>query len=311
MSARLSQLQNPAAIARLALTRLAQTATPPTPEHYARAYRRAAGSVGPDADTQRVEAGVAESTEALLSLIKTIRLTAADLSSGIQRFDDDVQSIFDAADASASEPVRGLIDELTESRRLLQKRLDDSRQELDATRQRLEDVTAELERSRSQARIDPLTGVVNRRGMEEIVDREISRARRTRSPLSLAILDLDNFKYVNDQHGHDAGDQALIHLVTVVQAGLRQSDVVCRFGGEEFAVILPDSSKERGLFVIDQLRATLESAALPIGSHALHLCYSAGVAELADGDTRESLMKRADRAMFAAKRAGRNRVYLG
>jgi diguanylate cyclase len=310
MSARASNLHNPAALARLALMRLAQTATPPTPEHYARAYKDAAGVVDDVLDRQQAAASTAESTETLLSLVKTIRITTAGLTHGIERFDGDLKTLFGAADAYSPERAR-VIEELTASRLALQNSLADSQRELDATRQRLEEVSAELERSRSQARIDPLTGSVNRRGMEEIVEREILRARRIGSPLSLAILDIDHFKRVNDAYGHDAGDQALIHLVTVIKAGLRRSDVVCRMGGEEFAVILPDSGKQRGLFMIDQLRTMIEKDPLQLAACTLRLCFSAGVAELTGDDHRDSLMKRADQAMFAAKRAGRNRVYLG
>ena len=193
----------------------------------------------------------------------------------------------------------------------LQKNVENSRLELEATRTRLDQVTVELERSRSQARIDPLTGSVNRRGMDEIIEREISRARRTKIPLSLAILDIDHFKHVNDEYGHDIGDQALIHLVSVIKVGLRETDVVCRYGGEEFAVILPGSGVQGALFVVDRLRAMVEKSRLPIPSGELQLCFSAGVAELTDTDVRDKLLKRADTALFAAKRAGRNRVYSG
>jgi diguanylate cyclase len=311
MSARPTNLKNPAAIARLALMRLAQTATPPTPEHYARAYQRASGLPEGVWDAQHAAACASESTETLLSLVQTIRLTTTGLTHGIERFDGDLKSMIGAAGTISPENVRGLIEELAASRLALQKNLEDSRLELDATRQRLDDVTEELVRSRSQARIDPLTGAVNRRGMEEIVEREISRARRAATSLSLAVLDIDHFKRVNDEYGHDVGDQALIHLVTVITGGLRHSDVVCRFGGEEFAVILPGSGKQRGMFVVDQLRTMLEKAPMRVASRALQLCFSAGVTELTGDDDRDCLMKRADKAMFAAKRAGRNRVYLG
>ncbi|MEQ1936369.1 MAG: GGDEF domain-containing protein, partial [Fimbriimonadaceae bacterium] len=205
MLVRTMNRQNPAAIARLALTQLAQTAQPPTPENYARAYKRAAGLPDDFLDELHPESCTSGSTEALLSLVHTIRLTATELTNGIERFDGELSSLFSEVDESSAESVRNLIKEMTASRLALQENLEDSRLELDATRQRLDDVTAELERSRSQARIDSLTGSVNRRGMEEIVDREISRARRTKAPLSLAILDIDHFKAVNDEYGHAIG----------------------------------------------------------------------------------------------------------
>lgn len=304
-------LQNPAAIARLALTKLAQAALPPTPENYVREYKRASGQTDEVVDEQRSGACAPESAETLLSLVEMITLTTTGLTNGIERFGGDLKTMVGAADSSSPEGVRTLIEKLTELGLALQKNVEESRVELDVTRKRLDQVTAELERSRTQARIDPLTGSVNRRGMEEIVDREISRARRAKTSFSLAILDIDHFKHINDEHGHDIGDQALIHLVRVIQAGLRDTDVVCRYGGEEFAVVLPGSAVQGALFVVNRLRERMEKARLQIASSALQICFSAGVAELTSDDDRDKLLKRADQALYAAKRAGRNRVHAG
>ena len=304
-------LQSPAVIARFALTQLAQTATPPTPENYAKAYLRACGQADVVIDELQSQRSASESAETLLSLLETIRLTTTGLTVGMERFDGDLKTVFDAVDDSGPDGVRGLIAELTALGLALQKNVEDSRCELDTTRKRLDQVTAELERSHSQARVDALTGAVNRRGMEEIIEREISRARRGKTPLSVAILDIDHFKRVNDELGHDTGDRALTHLVTVLKSGLRDSDVVCRYGGEEFAVILPDAGIQGALFVVDRLRAMVENARLPLASGTLQICFSAGVTELAENDHRDALLKRADNALYAAKRAGRNRVYAG
>jgi len=233
------------------------------------------------------------------------------LSNGIERFGGDLKTLVGSADNSSPEGVRVLVEQLTALALALQKNVEDSRHELDTTRKSLDQVTAELESSRAQARIDPLTGSVNRRGMEEIVGREISRARRAKTPFSLAILDVDHFKRVNDEYGHETGDKALIHLVTVIKAGLRDTDVVCRYGGEEFAVVLPGSGLQGALFAVDRLRAMVEKARLPITSGVLQICFSAGVAELTENEDRDTLLKRADKALYAAKRAGRNRVYAG
>lgn len=303
--------QSPAVIARAALTKLAQMAMPPTPENYTREYRRASGQADAVPVPPPVEVSASENTETLLGLVETIRLTTAGLTSGIEQFDGDLKTMISTADTSSPDAARNLIGELTALGLALQKNVEESRVELDATRKRLDQVTAELERSHSLARIDPLTGSVNRRGMDEIVDREISRARRTKTPLALAILDIDHFKHVNDEYGHDTGDQALVHLVTVIKAGLRETDVVCRYGGEEFAVVLPGSALQGAMFVVDRLRAKVEKTRLPVSSGLLQICFSAGVAELAGDDGRDALLKRADKALYAAKRAGRNRVHAG
>jgi diguanylate cyclase len=299
---------NPAAIARIALTRLAQAAMPPTPENYTREYRIASGQ--PEAQSPGT-VPVPDGAAILLELVETLAHTTDGLTLGIDRFGGDLKSIVGTADNDSPEGVRALVKELTALGMALRKDVEESRRELDATRKRLDQVSAELERSQSQARIDPLTGSANRRGMEEIVRREIARSRRTRTPFSVAIIDIDHFKRVNDEYGHDAGDQALMHLVTVIKSGLRDTDVVCRYGGEEFAVLLPGANLQGAHYVIDRLRAMVEKSRVRLASGLLQICFSAGVAELNDIDDRDALLKRADKALYAAKRAGRNQVHAG
>ncbi len=305
MPAHPAQLQDPVFIARLALRKLAELALAPTPENYARAFKRAAGLRD---DEPHSEGLVSESADMLLGIFETIGQTTTGLSVGIERFDGDLNSMFNEADQLSADGVRGLLEGLAASRLELQKTVTTSRLELDATRQRLDQVSAELERSRKLARIDPLTGLVNRRGMDEIVVREIARARRAKAPLSVAMLDIDHFKRVNDAHGHDVGDLALVHLAAVARSVLRDTDVICRYGGEEFVVILPDSGIQGALFVVDRLRMMVEKTPLPIPSGKLQIRFSAGIAELSGEEDRDALLKRADAALFAAKRAGRNQV---
>ena len=311
LSTHSTPLSNRAVIARLALTKLAQAAIPPTPDNYAREYRRASGQPDEAVDDPSEETLASESAETLLDLVETLALTTAGLTNGIERFGGDLKTLVGAADNTSPEGIRALVKDLTALGLALEKDVGESRLELDATRNRLDQVTAELERSQAQARIDPLTGSVNRRGMEEIIRREISRARRTQTPFSVAILDIDHFKHVNDEHGHDVGDQALIHMVAVIRAGLRDTDVMCRYGGEEFAVVLPGANVQGALYVVDRLRVMVEKSRLPISSGALQICFSAGVAELAGDEDRDALLKRADTALYSAKRAGRNRVQAG
>ena len=300
--------RNPVLIARLALTKLAEASLAPTPENYASEYRRAAGLPDCAPDERHGEVAMAESAALLMSIAQTIGQTTSGLAVGMERFDDDLKSMDGEVDQLDPGALRSLIEGLTRSKLALRKTVEASRAELEATREHLNAVTAELEQSRTQARLDTLTGFVNRRGMDEIVVREIARARRTLSPLSLAILDLDHFKRVNDEHGHEVGDQALVHLAALAKAGLRESDVICRFGGEEFVIILPETGVQGALFVIDRLRVMLEKTPLPIEGGKLQLRFSAGVAELAAAENRDRLLKRADAALYAAKRAGRNRV---
>lgn len=122
------------------------------------------------------------------------------------------------------------------------------------------------------------------------------------------MLDLDHFKKVNDEHGHGVGDRALVHLATVAKSGIRETDVVCRYGGEEFVVVFPGAGADGAQFVVDRMRGMFEKTPLIAGALKLQVRFSAGVAELSGADTRDTLLKRADDALYGAKRAGRNRV---
>lgn len=156
---------------------------------------------------------------------------------------------------------------------------------------------------------DELTGLYNRREFLERLQRERDRAARTGAPLAVAILDVDHFKRINDGHGHQAGDTVLAHVAGVLARGVRSIDLVGRIGGEEFAIILPDTDFEGARAICERLRRTIarSSVTLPSGAEAL-LTISTGIALLARGEDRDGVMGRADHALYAAKTGGRNQV---
>lgn len=156
---------------------------------------------------------------------------------------------------------------------------------------------------------DALTGLLNRRAMAQVLDREWQRHRRYGSPLTLLMLDLDHFKAVNDQHGHEQGDQALLALAQVLTQTLRPSDTAARMGGEEFLVLLPGIDGGQGHGVADRLRQQL--AAVPLGEpgRGFVVTASLGVAQAGAADhSWRDVLRRADRALYAAKAGGRNQV---
>ncbi|HEX8497348.1 MAG TPA: diguanylate cyclase [Actinomycetales bacterium] len=164
-----------------------------------------------------------------------------------------------------------------------------------------------LERTRLQASTDQLTGLANRGQMDARLDEEWSRSTRHGRPLSFALLDLDHFKAVNDTAGHLVGDQWLQLVATAAQAQVRVHDVVFRYGGEEIAVLLPETSATEAHLVLERIRAAVEQLRGPDG--APHITTSAGVAELApDMLEPADLVAAADAALYAAKRSGRNAV---
>ncbi len=156
---------------------------------------------------------------------------------------------------------------------------------------------------------DSLTGLYNHASTREMLQRELARARRNGTPLSFAMLDIDHFKQVNDTHGHGVGDEVIKLLARTLRQRLRATDIVGRYGGEEFAVILPDTGSNDARMVIDALRESFHGRELPgQDGNAFHASFSAGIASFPDYDTDYQIGEQADRALYAAKQAGRNRV---
>jgi diguanylate cyclase (GGDEF)-like protein len=157
------------------------------------------------------------------------------------------------------------------------------------------------------ARTDPLTGLLNRRGLTEALDRETARARRTGASVALVLLDLDRFKVLNDTHGHAAGDAALVTVAGILRRGLRAGDVAGRWGGDEFGIVLLDLSDEVAYDVVDRLRAHLSHPSSRWRGR--RVSFSAGVAALAGQDADPAaLMALADAALYRAKAAGGNKA---
>ena len=160
------------------------------------------------------------------------------------------------------------------------------------------------------ASTDPLTGAYNRRTFLELMDKELSRARRFDTPLSLVMLDLDHFKRVNDTYGHLVGDRVLQRFADVVRGELRKEDVLFRYGGEEFCVLVPDVAGPGAVTLADRIRAAVTRQPFLIDGHEIPVTTSAGVsARIEEGpEDVDRLVHRADEALYIAKRRGRNRV---
>jgi diguanylate cyclase (GGDEF)-like protein len=163
---------------------------------------------------------------------------------------------------------------------------------------------------RSQSIHDPLTGLFNRRYMTETLERELHRARRIGNPLAVLMVDVDGFKQQNDAFGHDAGDAILVELATLLQRSLRKEDVACRYGGEEFVLVLPDAAMDNAARRAEQLRDAVRRMRVPHRDMVLGpITVSIGVAAFPDhGSDGPSLIKSVDTALYEAKQAGRDRV---
>ena len=177
---------------------------------------------------------------------------------------------------------------------------------LRAAEARIGELEEALSEARAAAFTDALTGALNRRGFEDAYRREVARARRHGSRLALALIDLDDFKHLNDTLGHQAGDEALVHLVTGLRAALRPSDILCRFGGEEFVVLLPETALPEAAAAISRFQRQFAARAVP--GRDVVVTFSAGVVLQDLSESLADSIVRADTATYAAKRAGKNCV---
>ncbi|QPK65409.1 GGDEF domain-containing protein [Methylomonas sp. LL1] len=158
---------------------------------------------------------------------------------------------------------------------------------------------------------DPLTQTHNRTAFNDTLMREMKRANRCEQHLSLIFVDIDHFKWINDEHGHDCGDLALASVAGWVKDSVRGSDIVFRYGGEEFVILLIDTNQEAAAIIAERVRLGIESHTIAYGMAVLNITASLGISTLTGNDTMDSLIKRADSAMYKAKSLGRNRVCLG
>ncbi|WP_323796476.1 diguanylate cyclase [Nisaea sp.] len=174
---------------------------------------------------------------------------------------------------------------------------------------RLEQLNEELERL---ATTDALTSAFNRRYFMSKLEDEVERARRYKHPSSLLMIDVDHFKRINDSFGHDVGDTVLIQLVKLLEGQVRQLDTVARIGGEEFAVLLPETGKKEAMVSAERLLGVVRAASIEAGGNKLQFTISIGCTEFgADCPKVEAILKAADLALYEAKESGRDRVVVG
>jgi len=182
--------------------------------------------------------------------------------------------------------------------------------ELKQTQRSLESAIADIE---TIANTDQLTGIFNRRYFADLSEKELARSKRYKEVFSLLVLDLDNFKSVNDNYGHHVGDEVLINVAKTCNAQLRTSDALCRIGGEEFAILLPHTKANSALEIAERVRSSVKASRISYGQNnqTLTVSVSIGVTEFSEKDSAISdLLLRADKALYQAKRSGRDKCIL-
>jgi diguanylate cyclase len=168
---------------------------------------------------------------------------------------------------------------------------------------------AELTALSSRLNEDYLTQLLNRRGLARAYQAEASRSDRAGETMCIALLDVDNFKHLNDNLGHSAGDEALVHLSRVVRESIRPSDSIARWGGEEFVILLPETTLDGAVATMERVQRALTRRYFLHNHERVLITFSAGVAERHAGESQEDVIARADRALYKAKTSGRNRVF--
>lgn len=257
-----------------------------------------------------------EANDRLKQMLATFVDRLGDFSSTTGDYHDKIEAcatrISQARDISE---VSAVLEEVMRETRNMQINTARSHDDVGSMRRRVQEAEHEVERLMSElsqasemVRVDPLTGALNRKGMEEAMQREVARTRRHDAPLSIALLDIDNFKQINDTLGHRAGDLALQHLANVTRETIRPQDTLVRFGGEEFVILLPDTGMEDAIKAMERVQRELTRRYFLNDNNKLLITFSAGVSVMANGEEPSETIRRADQAMYLAKRAGKNRV---
>jgi diguanylate cyclase len=257
-----------------------------------------------------------EAKFALKEMLATLVERIGSMSNSTGRFYEQVggyqKQLEGASDfATLSAVVQGLLVET----QIVRTDIQQSREELAAARRKVETYEArvqQLERELTQVSAlvqkDPLTFALNRRGLEEAFRVETARATRYGSALGFVMLDLDDFKKLNDSLGHLAGDRALIHVASLMQATVRPTDFIARLGGEEFALLLPATEVAEAAAAAERLQRELAKRGFQFEGRTWPLTFSAGAVQWRTGESLEEMIRRADHALYEAKRAGKNRV---
>ncbi|HSG22183.1 MAG TPA: diguanylate cyclase [Azonexus sp.] len=264
----------------------------------------------------QLKASLFEAREAIKHMLAGFVDQLADFADATSDYHDKIEIC--AEKISAANDISDLgsvLGEVMRETRNIQINAQRSRDELRSTQQkvqeseaRIRELESELESTSDLVRHDQLTGVLNRRGLEDMFNKEVARGKRHDTLLCVGLLDIDNFKKLNDSLGHDVGDQALVHLANVCRETLRPQDTVARFGGEEFIILLPETPLEEAVTALTRLQRELTRKFFLNGNEKVLITFSAGVTQMQPDDTQTAVIKRADAAMYQAKQTGKNRV---
>lgn len=216
----------------------------------------------------------------------------------VEGINDELNAI-DKNSAGSGDAVAAAIAKMLEANEKLQSRLEEAEQKIQTQAE-------ELRTHETEARTDALTKLANRRAFDQSIEYNLEKFRKERVPFSMILLDVDHFKKFNDTHGHQAGDQVLRVVGRTLKAVVKKTDAPCRYGGEEFAIVLPSTDASQGRIAAERVRKAIEAAVVSFEGKDLRVTASIGLAEIAGGEQVDQLIRRADDAVYAAKDDGRN-----
>jgi diguanylate cyclase len=257
-----------------------------------------------------------EAKFALKEMLATLVERIGSMSSSTGRFYEQIGGYQKRLEGATDlETLSAVIQGLLADTQIVRDEIKHSREELVAARKKVENYEArvqQLEKELTQVSAlvqkDPLTFALNRRGLEEAFRIETARAKRYGSALGFVMIDLDDFKKLNDSLGHIAGDRALIHVASLMQATVRPTDFIARLGGEEFALLLPATEVAEAAATAERLQRELAKRGFQFEGRPWTLTFSAGAVQWRNGESLEEMIRRADAALYEAKRTGKNRV---
>jgi diguanylate cyclase len=257
--------------------------------------------------------------DSLKTLINRMLSELGELGAQTGRFHESVGRYADVIEkADSLESLAGVVREMVEESRTVQQLVQQTQERLQTEHskatgltQRVVELEVELRRLSEEVSTDQLTKIANRRGLLQAFEVERSRVERSGTELAIGLLDIDNFKRLNDELGHSAGDVALASLAAKVSQTLRPSDMVARYGGEEFVVLLPETPLLEGQQILTRLQRSLSGGLFMHEAKPVLVTFSAGVTSYRDGERIEDALERADQALYEAKRTGKNKTCLG
>jgi len=263
-----------------------------------------------------IEKSVSDGQSGLLELVNSVDNSVLETSQSVAGLDSRLESFADTFSAEAgTEDGRQQVSALKDDVLSVNAKMRGLKEALEGTRNNVQRLAEELAQTRHQARIDPLTGLLNRRGFDTSLADQLEKALHADEPddgkLTMVLFDIDYFKGINDTHGHLTGDTVIRGVASLLDTAVMRKDFVSRYGGEEFALVMPTTDKAGGVVVAERIREAVSKAVFRRASSAANpvsVTVSAGVAQYIKGEAASELTQRADQALYRAKNSGRNRV---